>query len=408
MKIPLWFRIENSELSFKRTFIALYMAIFMSSLGLGILSPILPAYVDSYSASSFILGMVFGVYSAARTLFMLPVGILSDRFGRKPFILSGLLLFALVSPLYAIAANVYQLMLVRFIQGIAAAMLVPVAMSAIGDLSPRGREGFIMGSFTSAFFAGLGFGPLIGGFMSDRYSMAAAFYSMGAMSLAAFVFTIFALPSQPAESGGKEAPEVTSSFSKGLNRRFIIMDRPMAGLFFFRFTRAVGIGLVWVIMPLYAVKSLSLSAFQVGILLSVNTFITTLLQAPLGHLSDRFGHMKTITAGSVFAGAAVAFIGWARGFDDLLYISAFLGVSGALIVPAGSALAVSLGRTRGMGRTMGLYNSSLSLGTMLGPVIGGALLDIANVQVVFLSGSMLGLLGLLVLMVMYPTKRIPD
>ena len=393
---------------FKRTFIALYMAVFMSSLGLGILSPILPAYVDSFSASSFIMGIVFGVYSAARTLFMLPVGILSDRFGRKPFILSGLLLFAVVSPLYAMAGNVYQLMLVRFFQGIAAAMLLPVAMSAIGDLSPRGREGFIMGSFTSAFFAGLGFGPLIGGFMSDKYSMAAAFYSMGVMSLAALVFTVFALPSQQGEFGGKEAPEVTSGFSRGQKRHFIIMDRPMAGLFFFRFTRAVGIGLVWVIMPLYAVKSLSLSAFQVGILLSVNTFITTLLQSPFGHLSDRFGHMKAITAGSVLAGAAVAFIGWSRDFGDLLYISAFLGVSGALIVPAGSALAVSLGRTRGMGRTMGLYNASLSLGTMLGPVIGGALLDLANVQAVFLSGSMLGLLGLLILILACPPGAIQN
>ena len=388
--------------SYKRTFIALYLAVFMSSLGLGILSPILPAYVDSFSASSFILGIVFGVYSAARTLFMPPVGILSDRFGRRPFILSGLLLFTIVSPLYALAANVYQLMLVRFLQGIAAAMLVPVALAAIGDLSPRGREGFIMGSFTSAFFAGLGFGPLIGGFVSDRYSMAAAFYTMGAMSLAAFIFTVFALPSQLAGGRGKEAQKDTSGVSRSLKRRFIIMDRPMASLFFFRFTRAVGIGLVWVIMPLYAVKTLGLSAFQVGILLSVNTFITTLLQSPFGHLSDRFGHMKSLTAGSVLAGAAVAFIGWSRGFEDLMYISACLGVSGALIVPAGSALAVSLGRTRGMGRTMGLYNSSLSLGTMVGPVIGGALLDLANVRTVFLSGSMLGLLGLLVLVVMYP------
>ncbi len=122
---------------FKRTFIALYTAVFMSSMGLGILSPILPAYVDSFGASSFVLGIVFGVYSAARTLFMPPVGILSDRFGRRPFILSGLLLFTVVSPLYAVAANLSQLMMVRLLQGVAAAMLIPVAMSAIGDLSPR-------------------------------------------------------------------------------------------------------------------------------------------------------------------------------------------------------------------------------------------------------------------------------
>jgi MFS family permease len=394
----------------------------MSSMGLGILSPILPAYVDSFAASSFVLGIVFGVYSAARTLFMPPVGILSDRFGRRPFILSGLLLFTVVSPLYAVAANLFQLMLVRFLQGIAAAMLMPVAMSAIGDLSPRGKEGFVMGSFTSAFFAGLGFGPLIGGYMSDKHSITAAFYSMGILSLLALLFTIVALPRELSGKGGErpeECPSLSSPRPGSLRpssgqagqgggkgeEGSMWTDRALLGLLFFRFTRAVGIGLVWVIMPLIAVKSLGISAFQIGILLSANTFITTLLQSPVGYLSDKVGHRKFLTAGSGLACAALAFIAWARDFNGLLYASVALGLAGALIVPAGSALAVSLGRSRGMGRTMGLYNSSLSLGTMLGPMIGGALLDLASVRAVFVSGSVLGLLGWVAVIIMFPPKN---
>jgi MFS family permease len=407
---------------FNRTFFALYSAVFMSSMGLGILSPILPAYVDSFAASSFVLGIVFGVYSAARTLFMPPVGILSDRFGRRPFILSGLLLFTVVSPLYAVAANLFQLMLVRFLQGIAAAMLMPVAMSAIGDLSPRGKEGFVMGSFTSAFFAGLGFGPLIGGYMSDKHSITAAFYSMGILSLLALLFTIVALPRELSGKGGErpeECPSLSSPRPGSLRpssgqagqgggkgeEGSMWTDRALLGLLFFRFTRAVGIGLVWVIMPLIAVKSLGISAFQIGILLSANTFITTLLQSPVGYLSDKVGHRKFLTAGSGLACAALAFIAWARDFNGLLYASVALGLAGALIVPAGSALAVSLGRSRGMGRTMGLYNSSLSLGTMLGPMIGGALLDLASVRAVFVSGSVLGLLGWVAVIIMFPSKN---
>jgi len=385
---------------FKRTFLALYTAVFMSSMGLGILSPILPAYVDSFAASSFILGIVFGIYSAARTLFMLPVGILSDRIGRKPFILSGLLLFTIVSPLYAVAANLLQLMMVRFLQGVAAAMLMPVAMSAIGDLSPRGKEGFVMGSFTSAFFAGLGFGPLIGGYMRDKHSMEAAFYSMGALSLLALLFTAVALPKELG-IGKKERSLKDKDGDTVENVKTFLADRDLMGLLTFRFTRALGIGLVWVIMPLYAVKSLGISAFQVGILLSVSTFITTLLQSPTGHLSDRVGHRKSLTVGSVLACGAIASIAWGRNFHDLLYASVAFGLAGAFIVPAGSALAVSLGRTRGMGRTMGLYNSSLSLGTMLGPVLGGALLDLAGVYTVFISGAVLGLLGWMALVLTY-------
>lgn len=386
---------------FKRTFLSLYAAIFISSLGLGILSPILPAYVDRFAASSFILGVVFGSYSAARTLFMPPVGRLSDRYGRRPFILTGLLLFTLVSPLYALAATAWHLMLVRFLQGIAAAMIMPVAMSAIGDLSPEGREGFIMGSFTSAFFAGLGFGPLIGGYLRDRYTMDAAFYGMGILSLTALLLSLVTLPKiKPASS------ETKGTHPKGgkEEKRSFVSDKQLLGLLLFRFTRAVGIGLVWVIMPLYAIRDLNISAFKVGILLSANTFITTLIQSPLGHLSDRFGHRKSIFLGSLVAASATIAIAWSIEFSTLVIISIALGVSGALIVPAGSALAVSLGRTRGMGRVMGLYNSSLSLGTMLGPAIGGGILDLAGIKAVFGGGAVLGLFGLLLLLIMFPHR----
>jgi MFS family permease len=173
------------------------------------------------------------------------------------------------------------------------------------------------------------------------------------------------------------------------------------GLLFFRFTRAVGIGLVWVILPLHAVRDLGISAFQVGILLSANTFLTTLFQAPFGHYADRIGHVKTLTAGSIIAAAAIAAIGWSNSFGQLIAISVALGLAGSLIVPSGSAMAVSLGRQRGMGTVMGLFNSALSFGTMIGPVIGGGLLDLAGVRLVFPAGALLGMAGLGCLLVMY-------
>ncbi|UCG38280.1 MAG: MFS transporter [bacterium] len=385
----------------RKTFISLYLSVFMSSLGLGILSPILPAYVDRFAASSLILGLVFGTYSASRTIFMPMVGNLSDRLGRRYFIFAGLALFTLVSPLYALAGDAVQLMLVRFIQGIAAAMLLPVAMSAIGDLSPRGREGFIMGSFTSAFFAGLGFGPLIGGFLRDRYSMNAAFFGMGGLSLMALVFSVITLRSEPPRSGMDQRPD------RGHGERSILLDSRLLGLLLFRFGRALGIGVVWVIMPLYAITRLGISAFQVGVLLSTNTFLTTLLQSPLGHLSDRIGHRKSLTAGSLIAAAATAAIGWSTRFDQLILISLALGLSGALIVPSGTALAVSLGREMGMGTVMGLYNASLSLGTMLGPVAGGGLLDLSGIRIVFQGGAVVGILGWLILLMTFPAARDP-
>jgi len=381
--------------SFKKIFLSLYMAVFMSSLGLGILSPILPAYVDRLAASSLVLGVVFGAYSGARTVFMPLVGRLSDRLGWRPFIFIGLALFTAVSPLYALAQSAVQLMLVRFLQGIAAAMLLPVAMSVIGKLSPEGREGFVMGSFTSAFFAGFGFGPLIGGFLKDTYSIEAAFYGMGILAFMTLVMAMFTLRSAP------PGPIPVTAGRKHHDPWRIVMDTPLMGLLIFRFTRAVGIGLVWVIMPLYASRELGISAFEIGILLSANTFLTTLLQAPFGHIADRIGHVKSLTAGSIIAAAATAAIGWSTSFWQLIAISVGLGLSGSMIVPSSSALAVTLGRKRGMGSVMGLFSSALSFGTMIGPVIGGGLLDLAGVRMVFPTGALLGMAGCVCLLVMY-------
>ncbi len=381
---------------FKRIFLSLYASIFISSLGLGILSPILPSYVDRFATSALTLGIVFGAYSASRTIFMTPVGYLSDRVGRKVFIVTGLVLFTAVSPLYAAANGMVQLMLVRFLQGIAAAMILPVALSYIGDLAPNGKEGFVMGTFTSAFFAGLGGGPLIVGYLRDRYSMDAAFYGMGILSLTALIVVIVTLPADEHPWPGTRKIKKGSS---GEHQRFQTAD--LAGLLIFRFSRAIGIGFAWVLMPLFAIGELHLSSFQVGVLLSVNTVVTTLLQAPLGHLSDRFGHLKSIFFGSIIAALAVAGISWAHSFREMVIIFLAMGLAGAFIVPAGSALAVRIGHERGMGSVMGLYNTSLSLGTMLGPIIGGFMADRWGIRSVFPFGGAVGIAGYLALLALW-------
>ena len=387
---------------FKRVFLSLYAAIFISSLGLGILSPILPSYVDRFATSALTLGLVFGAYSASRTIFMTPIGYLSDRISRKVFIVTGLALFTTVSPLYAMANGVIHLVLVRFLQGLAAAMILPVAMSYMGDLAPKGREGFVMGTFTSAFFAGLGGGPLICGYLRDRYSMDAAFYGMGILSLAALIVVIVTLPTDEHPQHGTR-----KRVKARVEKRQLLPTADLAGLLIFRFSRAIGIGFTWVLMPLFAVGELHLSSFQVGVLLSVNTGITTILQAPFGHMSDRFGHLKSLFLGSVIGAFAVAGISWAGNFRDLIIVFLAMGIAGGLVVPAGSALAVRIGQERGMGTVMGLYNTSLSLGTMLGPIIGGFMADTWGIRSVFPLGGAVGIAGCLALLFLWRKTPLP-
>lgn len=372
----------------RRIFLSLFLAVFISSMGLGILSPILPSYFNEFAGSStFLIAVIFASYSFSRTLLMPPVGVLADRHSKRGFIIAGLVLFTITSVLYVVAHTPLALIAVRLLQGGAAAMLMPVAMALVGEITPRGREGFVMGAFNTAFFAGLGFGPLIGGALVDAFSVEAAFYGMGAASLLALVLALLTLPpseaSLPREKAGKGRVFDLS----------LLADKMMAGIIVFRFTRSMGIGLLWMFLPLYAAGPLGMNGLKVGILLSANTILSTFLQAPMGHLSDRVGHHRCIAWGSlVWVGGLVA-VPLVSSFTGLLVVSTFLGLAGALSLPAGNAQALTIGRKNGIGAVMGLYNAALSLGTLVGPLAGGLLADLWSMEAVFWLAALVGAAG---------------
>jgi len=142
----------------KRVFLVSFMAVFVSMIGIGLIVPLLPIYAESLGARGIWLGVIFSGFSISRALFMPFVGKWSDQKGRKIFIALGLFLYTIISLGFIAARNAEELIVVRLLQGFAAAMVVPVAMAYIGELSPKEHEGYYMGIFNIALYAGFGFG----------------------------------------------------------------------------------------------------------------------------------------------------------------------------------------------------------------------------------------------------------
>ena len=105
---------------------------------------------------------------------------------------------------FVLSTNVTTLIGIRFIQGIASAMIMPVVQAYVGDITPLGREGWIMGLFNMSMFIGLSAGPLIGGVIKDRFSLKGAFLCMGALSLMGFLLSLIYLPPTAEESVVKQ------------------------------------------------------------------------------------------------------------------------------------------------------------------------------------------------------------
>jgi DHA1 family multidrug resistance protein-like MFS transporter len=170
----------------RRIFIVLSLSIFVAMVGMGIIAPLMAIYAEDLGASGIWLGIIMGSFSFSRLVFMPIVGRISDKTGRKRFITIGLLVYCLFSLAYIHALNPQSLAFIRLAHGIGSAMVIPIAMAYVGEISEEGKEGISMGIVHSALFMGLACGPLTGALLNDSFGMDSAFYTMACLTAIAF------------------------------------------------------------------------------------------------------------------------------------------------------------------------------------------------------------------------------
>lgn len=369
----------------KRIYNVLFISVFATMLGLGIVSPLLPIYAENLGATGIWLGIIFSAFALSRSVFMPVIGRISDRQGRKWIILIGMFAYAVTSLTYLIADSVYSLTVVRLIHGIASAMVVPIAMAYIADLSEKGKEGSRMGNFSISMFLGMGVGPLLGGFLNDTFGMDSVFYVMAGLSAFATLLVAISLPE--AKPGSFTVPD-----AKPIPMRAIFTLPVMRGVMIFTLISALGRGGMMVFIPVFG-PLIAISPFEVGIILSANTFLMALLQVPIGRLTDTGNKVALIVIGSGIAAVALAAIPFSGSFWPLLAITSIIGVGGAIQQPAIMALTVDAGRTIGMGTSMGAYNTIFGIGMIIAPLMGGVFMDSIGVDAVFYVGGAISLIG---------------
>ncbi|MFQ5867566.1 MAG: MFS transporter [bacterium] len=368
----------------KRIFSVLFISVFAAMLGLGIIAPLMPVYARSLGATGIWLGIIFSGYSLSRAVFMPIIGKLSDKKGRKGFITFGLLLYSGISLVYIVAGNVYYLTSVRFIHGLASAMVIPVAMAYVGEIAEKGREGRYMGTFNMALLLGMGAGPFLGGLLNESFGIASVFYAMAGLTAIAFLITLVFLPDM--RYSGITKMDDPIPFKE------IIKNNVMKGLLLYRIITAMGRGGIMAFLPIFASR-IDITSSQVGIIISFHIFLIALLQNPFGRLADRYNKLFLVLIGSSVGALALLITPIARNFWQLFFISSIMGLGGATSMPSASAITVEVGQRLGMGVSMGLFNTAMSAGMIAAPLIAGVVMDILGVKSVFFVAGVISLLG---------------
>ncbi len=377
----------------RRIFGTLFFSIFAAVTGVGIVVPLLPVYARDLGASGTYIGLIFGAFSLSRTLFLPYFGRRSDRRGRKPFIVCGLFSYAVISVAFILSSGVESLIAIRFVQGITSAMIMPVVQAYVGDITPEGREGWVMGLFNMSLFIGLSAGPLIGGVVKDRYSLEGAFACMGVLSIVGFGLCLAFLPPTAEEHVVKKGLPPTRWST-------ILGDRTIIGLFFFRMAYTACIGIIWGFLPVFADAEFSVSASAIGILVMLGVFVSGLVQIPMGWLADRINRKAMVLAGGLVVTGAVYGFSHAAGYRDLFWASVIFGLGGGIGMPALMAAAVLRGsRIDAMGSVMALLTVAHSLGMLIGSVTAGVMMDLFALRPAFVLGAVIMAVGTLLFVV---------
>ena len=372
----------------KKIFGTLFFSMFGTVTGVGIVVPLLPVYARNLGASGVYIGLIFGAFSISRTFLLPYFGRKSDKKGRKPFIIIGLFSYTVVSLAFILSNSVESLIAIRFLQGIASAMIMPAVQAYVGDITPSGQEGFTMGLFNMSMFLGLSIGPLIGGVIRDRFSLDTSFASMGFLAFLAFLLSLFLLPPTKSE-------QVVNRNIEPMMWKWVLRDRNMAGLFLFRLAYAACIGVIWSFLPVLADIEFSLSSSSIGILVTLGVFSSGLLHVPMGFIADRVNRKMMIVGGGLIITYAILSFSWANSYEALLLASVLFGLGGGIAMPALMALAVLKGNEiDAMGSVMGLLAMAHSLGMLAGSLLAGVMMDVSRLRHAFPSGAALMMLCL--------------
>ena len=375
-----------------KIYVTLFLTIMSTALGASIVLPLLPVYAVEMGATGFDLGLIFSSFALARSFFLPLVGQWADQYGRRVFMLLGLLIYTGIALGFSVADNVYHLVVCRLIQGVGAAMVIPIARAYVGDLTPPGQEGRLMGHFNVAFFAGLACGPWLGGFIKDYLGLGAAFLSMAALSFVGLALAFVNLPRQ-----GKS--KLSLNKTPGVSYWGLLKIPGMLPIFLFRFGTIIGLGVNWTFLPILGYEQLRLSSTRIGILVSLTVVMTTFLQPFFGRLADRMNRGRMAFIGGIAASCCLLAAPFCNQFYQLFILNILMGTAIGVYMPPLMAIAVDLGRQSGfMNKVMSLLEMAFSFGMVIGPLAAGIIKETLGIQAIFWLGGGLGVISCFSLM----------
>jgi DHA1 family multidrug resistance protein-like MFS transporter len=377
-------------MTFKKNLVILLIGLFLVMVGFGITLPLLPFYIQKLSIAEGIssekiwlhVGLITGSYPLIQFLFSPYLGSLSDKIGRRPLILCGLLGYSVTMFLFSISGSIYLLYLFRLLSGLFSAAFLTASSAYIADKTTEKTRGGGMALLVSATGLGAVAGPLVGNLFSkvkislgqltfDSFSL--PFTISAILVLLVCLFLFFALSeskissTQQIAKSNRTAKEPIFSFLRSVKKSFIF-------LLVFSFVSQLSLAMFEGTFALHSQRLFSFGPKQMSIVFIVCGSVMGLLQlGPVTWLIKKKGEDALLPYGLIMLSIGMSLLMLSNKMEFILLFVSFISIGMAILTPCLASL-ITKDSGKKYGTTLGIFSSINSLGQVLGVVIGSVMM----------------------------------
>jgi MFS transporter, DHA1 family, multidrug resistance protein len=356
---------------------------FCVALGFGIVAPALPVFARDFGVNKAAAAAVISVFAVMRIAFALPSGKLVDRYGERIIMAIGIGIVAVSSVLAGTAQTYAELIALRGIGGIGSAMFSISALGLLVRMTAPAQRGRAMGFWQGGFLLGGITGPVLGGVI-DGISIRLPFFIYAGTLTAAGAVGLIQLRHTPLADRGKLTAAGQTKLSDALR------NRAYRAALAANFADSWGaIGVRSALIPLFVGDVLHRKPIWIGIGFLIVSAVNGAMLIPAGRFADTVGRKPLLVAGCIGSGVGIAVLAAAQDLPGYLIGLALLGFGSGLLDVAPGAIVGDLVEGRA-GPVFAAYTMSSDVGTVVGPVVAGAIADISYGAAFLSTSAILG------------------
>ena len=359
-----------NDSNYKSILYLLMFNMFITMGGIGMIVPVMPAYLEVFDARGQIYGFLIATFSFSQFIFSPIIGNYSDRYGRKNFIITGLIIYGFAQLLFGYTDELWVLFVSRFMSGLGAAFIMPTILAYVGDITPledRGKGMSLVGAATSLGFT---IGPAIGGGLAE-INIDLPFYFAGIVAFIVAFLTFRMLPHQEK----KASSQIRIPHENIFKQLMLSIKLPYFVFLIVVFTFSFGIANIQATMSLFLDDKFNYSPFLISTILAVSGLSGVIIQLfIIDKLFARFGEVKIIMVNLMITAVTLYLLIYVSGYFLILTVASLNAIAATLIRPAVNTV-ISKMAGNGQGFAAGMNNAYMSLGNMIGPICAGLLYD---------------------------------